>query len=362
MRSIFGWGARWAASLSDNKGGPWGPSGGGGDGPGDGGGPRNPWSQPPRKRRPIGAGGNVASIEDFIKRGRERFGGRFPHQDGRPYWAYGLVVFLLLWVMITSFHQVAPQEEGVVTFFGKYSRTVGPGISFTLPLPIERMEKVDTGEMRSIDIGSTEANNENLILTRDQNLVDVAYTVRWRIRDPQNYLFRIQQPEETINEVAQSAMRSVVANLSLDETIGVGRSGIGSQAALQMQQVLDSYGAGIQVGDVIVKQTDPPNAVVNAFKDVTSAQQDAQSYVNQAKAYAQQVTARAQGEAAAFDKVYAQYKLAPEVTRRRMYYDTMERVLSKVDKTIVEAPGVTPYLALPELRRGTAPQADEAAR
>jgi membrane protease subunit HflK len=130
-----------------------------------------------------------------------------------------------------------------------------------------------------------------------------------------------------------------------------------------MQQVLDSYGSGVQIGDVIVKQTDPPNAVINAFKDVTSAQQDAQSYVNQARAYAQQVTARAQGEAAAFDQVYAQYKLAPEVTRRRMYYDTMERVLSRVDKTIVEAPGVTPYLALPELKRGsTAPQSDEVAR
>jgi len=361
MRAIFGWGGRSAASLSDNKGGPWGPSGSSGDGSGDGGdGPRNPWSQPPRKRRPLGAGGNVASFEDFLKKGRERFGGRFPHQEGRPYWAYGLAVFLLLWVLVTSFHQVAPQEQGVVTFFGKYSRTVGPGISFTLPLPFERMEKVDTSKMRFTDIGSTEPNNENLILTGDQNLIDVAYSVRWKIRDPQMYLFRIQQPEQTIADVAESAMRAVVSTLTLDEAIGAGRSDIEQRVAMQMQGTLDRYGAGIQIEGVAVKQTDPPAAVNNAFKEVTAAQQEAQSYINQARAYAQQVTARAQGEAAAFDKVYAQYKLAPGVTRRRMYYETMERVLSKVDKTIVEAPGVTSYLPLPEMRgRAKAPAAAE---
>ena len=362
MRSIFGWGARASASLNENKGGPWGSSGGGGDGDGGGGG-RNPWNQPPRKRRPIGAGGNLGSFDDFLRKGRERFGGRFPHQDGRPYWAYGLAIVVLLWVIFTSFHQVAPQEQGVVSMFGRYSRTVGPGISFTLPSPIERMQKVDTGRMRSTDIGSTDANNENLILTGDQNLIDVAYTVRWKVRDPEMYLFRIQEPETTIADVAESAMRAVVATLSLDDAIGTGRSEIGQRVAMQMQQVLNGYGAGIQVGDVIVKQTDPPAAVNNAFKEVTAAQQEAQSYINQARTYAQQVTARAQGEAAAFDKVYAQYKLSPEVTRRRMYYETMERVLSKVDKTIVEAPGVTPYLALPELRsRSRAPAAQEPAR
>lgn len=360
MRAIFGWGTRSAASLNENKGGPWGPSGGGeGGGPGDG--PRTPWGQPPRKRRPIGGGGS--SIEDLLKKGRARFGGRFPQQqDGRPYWAYGLAVFVLLWVLVTSFHQVGPQEQGVVTFFGKYSRTVGPGISFTLPLPIERMQKVNTGEIRYADIGSTEANSENLILLGDQNLIDVAYSVRWRIRDPQMYLFRIQQPEATISEVAESAMRAVVANLTLDDAIGVGRSEIGQRVALQMQQVLNGYGAGVQIEGVTIKQTDPPAAVNNAFKEVTAAQQEAQSYMNQARAYAQQVTARAQGEAAAFDKVYAQYKLAPEVTRKRMYYETMERVLSKVDKTVIEAPGVTPYLALPELRSRPKAQAEEPGR
>ncbi|MFL6862785.1 MAG: protease modulator HflK, partial [Allosphingosinicella sp.] len=130
MRSITGWGARLAASLSDNKGGPWGSSGGGADGGGDGGdgdGPRSPWGQPPR-RRPTGGAGNIASIEDLLKKGRERFGGRFPQHEGKPYWAYGLAVFALLWNMFTSFHVVGAQERGVVTLFGRYSRTLSPGV------------------------------------------------------------------------------------------------------------------------------------------------------------------------------------------------------------------------------------------
>jgi membrane protease subunit HflK len=118
-----------------------------------------------------------------------------------------------------------------------------------------------------------------------------------------------------------------------------------------MQRILDSYRSGVQVQGIAIKQADPPDAVNDAFKEVTAAQQDAQSYMNQARAYALQLTAKAQGEATAFDKVYEQYRLAPDVTRRRMYYETMEQVLSKVDKTIVEAPGVTPYLPLPEVKK-----------
>jgi membrane protease subunit HflK len=158
-------------------------------------------------------------------------------------------------------------------------------------------------------------------------------------------------------------MRAILATVSLDDAIGAGRGDIESRSSLLMQQLLDRYGAGISIEGVAIKQSDPPAGVISAFKDVTAAQQEAQSYINQARAYAQQWTAKAQGEAAAFDKVYAQYKLAPEVTRRRMYYETMERVLSKVDKTVIEAPGVTPYLALPELRnRKAQPPAEGAER
>jgi membrane protease subunit HflK len=340
------------AVWNENRGGPWGPSGGGGSGGGDeGGGPRSPWGQPPRKRRPAGSAGNVSSLDDFLKKSRERFGGRFPNQDGRPYWLYGLLVFVLLWVVFTMFHRIGPQERGVVTLFGAYSRTLTPGMRFTLPSPIESVEKIDVEAIRTTDIGSTDRNQENLILTGDQNIIDLAYSVRWNIKDPQLYLFRIQNPDETTKEVAESAMRQVVAGVSLDDAIGAGRSDIEQRVQQQMQRLLDGYGAGVRVQGVAIKQSDPPAAVNDAFKEVSAAQQQAQSYMNDARAYALQTTARAQGEAAAFDKVYAQYKLSPEVTRRRMYYETMERVLSRVDKTIVEAPGVTPYLALPEIQK-----------
>ncbi|HEY0113446.1 MAG TPA: FtsH protease activity modulator HflK [Allosphingosinicella sp.] len=357
MARFFGWGARSGAVFSDNRGGPWGPSGGGSGGDGGGDGPRNPWGQPPKRRRTPGSGGNVTSLDEFLKKSKERFGGRFPHQEGRPYWLYGLGVFVALWLLFTSFHLIGPQERGVVTFFGEYSRTMNSGINFSLPMPVEKVEKVDVSQIRTTDVGSTDNSSENLILTGDQNIIDLAYSVRWTIRDPQLYLFQIEDPEATIREVAESAMRAVVATISLDDAIGAGRSDIESRVAIVMQQVLDRYGAGVRVEGVAIKQSDPPAAVNNAFKEVSAAQQEAQSYINQARAYAQQVTARAQGEAAAFDKVYAQYKLAPEVTRRRMYYETMERVLSKVDKTIVETPGVTPYLPLPEIQRRAQPQA-----
>jgi membrane protease subunit HflK len=354
MTVFSGWGARLGALWSDNKGGPWGPSGGGPGGDGEGGGPRSPWGQAPRKRRPGIPGG---SIDDFLKKSRERFGGRFPQQEGKPYWLYGLGIFVLLWIVFTSSHMIGPQERGVITRFGSYAGTLPPGIGFTFPSPIDRVQKLDVGKISTIDIGSTEARSENLILTSDQNLIDMAYSVRWNISDPELYLFRINDPDTTIREVAESAMRQAVAEVRLDDAIGAGRADIEQRVAMLMQHILNGYGAGVSIQGVAIKQSDPPNAVNNAFKEVSAAQQDAQSYMNQARGYALQTTARAQGDAAAFDKVYAQYKLAPEVTRRRLYYETMERVLSKVDKTIVEAPGITPYLALPDVQRRSEGQA-----
>ncbi len=348
MSKFFGWGARSGAMLNENRGGPW---GGGGSGGGDGKGPRNPWGDSPKRRRPAGGVGNVTSLDDFLKKSRDRFSGRFPHQEGRPYWLYGLLAFVGLWLLFTSIHRIGPQERGVVTTFGSYSRTLTPGIDFTFPSPISRVQKIDVEEIRTVDIGSTDRAAENLILTGDQNIIDLAYSVRWNIADPELYLFQIADPDATIREVAESAMRAVVAGVPLDEAIGAGRSGIEQRVQQVMQQLLNGYRAGITVQGVAIKQSDPPAAVNEAFKEVSAAQQQAQSYINDARAYALQLTAKAQGEAAAFDKVYTEYKLAPEVTRRRMYYETMEKVLSNVDKTIVEAPGVTPYLPLPEVQR-----------
>jgi membrane protease subunit HflK len=254
-----------------------------------------------------------------------------------------------MWLIFTSTHSISPGERGVVTQFGRYSRTLGPGVSFTLPSPIERVKKVDVESIRTVDLGSQ--GSEDLMLTGDQNLLDLAYSVRWNIRNPELYLFQLSQPDETIREVAESAMRAVVSQVTLNDAMGDKRAEIETQVTENMQRILDSYRSGIQVQGIAIKQADPPDAVNDAFKQVTAAQQDAQTYINNANAYSLQLRQRAQGEATAFDKVYAQYKLAPDVTRRRMYYETMESVLSKVDKTIIEAPGVTPYLPLPQVQK-----------
>ena len=351
MKRFFGWRSRPGAMMSDNRGGPWGPSGGdeGGSGGGSGGdGPRNPWGEP-RRRKP-GRTGEVTSLDEFLKKSRDRIGRGFPPRDGRPYWLYGLIAFAILWILFTSVHRISPQERGVVTTFGSYERTLRPGIGFSWPAPIGRVQKVNVETIRTIPIPDN-SGAENLILTGDQNVIDLAYSVRWTIQDPERFLFQIAEPEETIREVAESAMRAAVARVSLDEAIGAGRSQIEQKVEQNMQQLLDAYGAGVRIQGIAISQSVPPGAVNEAFLEVSAAQQRAQSAMNDARSYALQITARAQGDAAAFEKVYAEYRTAPEVTRRRMYYETMERILSRVDTTNVEAPGITPYLPLPQVQR-----------
>jgi modulator of FtsH protease HflK len=341
------------AMLNEGGGGPW---GGGGSGGGDGGGlgPRNPWSQPPRKRPPGGKGPiGPSALDELLRRGKQRFGGGFPQQGGRPLWFWLVVGFILLWIVFTSVHRIEPGERGVVTRLGSYAGTLGPGMRFSFPAPIDVVTKVPVEDIRVKDIGSTSESSQNLMLTGDQNMIDLAYSVRWNVRDPELYLYELADPDDTVSEVAESAMRAEIARVTLNDAIGPQRSQIEGRVAQRMQEILDSYRAGIAVQGVAIKQADPPEAVNDAFKEVSAAQQTAQTYLNEARAYAQQLSAKAQGEAAAFDKVYEQYKLAPEVTRRRMYYETMEKVLAKTDKTVIEAPGVTPYLPLSQLPKGT---------
>lgn len=314
-------------------------------------------------------GGRPSLIEDLLRRSREgfggggdggRFGGGMPGgAEARSLWPIALALLVILWVALSSVHRIGPQERGVVLMLGKYSRSLSPGIGLTLPAPFETVETVDVEEIRTIDVGSVAGDAENLVLTGDQNIIDLAYSVRWNIKDAELYKFQLADPDSTIREVAESAMRSVVATVSLNDALGAGRTLIEQQVEQRMQEILDAYRSGIRVQGVAIKQADPPAAVNDAFKEVSASQQAAQTYMNEARAYAQQLNARAQGEAAAFDKVYEEYRLAPEVTRRRMYYETMEAVLADVDKTVIEAGNVTPYLPLPELRRRAkqAPQA-----
>ncbi|MGZ2412758.1 modulator of FtsH protease HflK [Sphingomonas sp. F9_3S_D5_B_2] len=349
-----GLGARVRGLFIDSKG-PWGSgdgsTGGADDHPASGEeGNHGPWGGPPRKRRSaISAGNSSASLEELLRRSRARFGGGMPGGRDRSVLVWAVLALVCLWLVFTSVHAVSPGQRGVVSRFGRYNSTLGPGVGITLPSPFDRVKKLDVENIRSVDLGS--ASTEDLMLTGDQNLIDIAYSVRWNIRTPELYLFELSEPDETIKQVAETAMRAVISHVTLNDAMGDKRSMIEGEVAEKMQQILDGYRSGIQVQGVVIKQADPPDAVNDAFKEVTAAQQDAKSYVNQANAYALQITAKAQGEAAAFDKVYEQYKLAPDVTRRRMYYETMEQVLSKVDKTIVDTPGVVPYLPLPQVQR-----------
>jgi modulator of FtsH protease HflK len=321
-----------------NEGGPWGGPGGGGEEK-----PKRPWRPAPGK----GATGPSA-LDALLQRGRARLGG-----GGGPsgiemggLWRYVILAVLLLWIVFTSAHVIGPQQRGVITRFGKYAGTLQPGLGFTFPAPMDIVTKVDVDNIHVIDIdtGADGSSGQNLMLTGDENIINLAYSVRWNIRDPELYLFELQDPDGTIKEVAESAMREAIARVTLNDAIGQGRSEIENRVAQRAQELLDAYRAGVVIQGVAIKQADPPQEVNDAFKEVSAAQQTAQSYLNQARAYATQVTARAEGEATAFDKVYDQYRLAPEVTRRRMYYETMEKVLAKSDKTIVSPRNVVPYL------------------
>ena len=352
MSILSGLGSLPSRLFSDRKG-PWGPKSDSGSGEP----PRDPSPGPWGGERPTPrAEGNFGSagLDAFIERNRRRFGGGF-REDGSPSGPSGskiawfVVALLALFLMTTTMHQITPDERGVVTTFGRYSSTLSPGVSFTLPYPMQRVQKVNVTGIRFINLGS--AAEETLVLTGDQNIVNVAYQVRWSIKDPEEYLFELATPEDTIRQVAESSMRQIMAQVTLQDAIGNKLGDIQARVQDDMQRTLDRYNSGIAIRGIAINQAVPPAEVNDAFKDVTAAQQDAQSAINNANAYALQLHQIAEGEATAFDKVYVQYKLSPEVTRRRMYYETMERVLRNVDKTIVETPGVTSYLPLPQIQR-----------
>lgn len=360
-----GWSDTGRILRADGPKSPWGsggndagkPGGQGNGGSGSGGsGPRNPWSVPPGTPRSVGP----SALDELIRRAR---GGRGPGgippipgaPDARTLWGIGAGLIVALWLLLTCIHPIGPQQRGVVTYFGRYADTLDPGIRITMPAPIETVSKVDVQKISTEDFPEG-AGGENLVLTGDQNIIDLTYSVRWDISNPQDYIFQIADPRATIRATAESSMRAVVATTSLDDAIGAGRGAIEVRVQQMMQAVLDGYNSGVRIDGVAIKAAQPPAAVSDEFKAVTAAQQEAQGNINIARGQAQQILAHAQGEATSFDKVYAQYKLAPDVTRRRMYYETMEEVLAKSDKTVIEAPGVVPYLPLPGMRR--LPEAD----
>ncbi|MEM8724746.1 MAG: protease modulator HflK, partial [Pseudomonadota bacterium] len=309
---------------------PWGggggdePSGDGDSGDGKDSGPRNPW---------LPGGGDdkrrSASIEDIFKNrgpeGPNRKGGgpggpnfRLPERPGGKSWMPVILIgAAALWLGVTSVHFVQPGEQGVVTWFGgKLDDTLQPGTNITAPWPIQQVEVENVTEIRSVDVP------KKLILTGDQNLVDLSYLIRWNINDLTLFQFQLAEPIETVQEAAETAMRSSVAEKNLDDVIsGEGRADIEQNVLTRMQTILDAYGSGIAVQGIEIDKSDPPEQVIEAFNDVLAAQQNAEQEINQARRYAQQLLARAEGDAAEFNQIYGEYRLAPEVTKRRLYYE-----------------------------------------
>ncbi|WP_454279136.1 protease modulator HflK [Sphingomonas sp. Marseille-Q8236] len=363
MRKLTGRFQRPPILAAETPKGPWGGSGEDSDG-----GPRNPWAVPPGGRK---ASAKPTALDEFIRKARGSggggpgegpggtgggFGGIPGAPGGRTLWAIGAAILVGIWVLYTSIHPIGPQQRGVVTYFGRYTGTLEPGIQLTAPAPFASVRVLDVQKIRTENF--PEGSAANLVLTGDQNIIDLTYSVRWDIANPRDYAFRLAQPQETVRAAAESAMRAVIAQTTLDQALGSGRTTIEQRVQELTQSILNEYRSGVRIQGVAIKQAAPPQQIVDDFNKVTAAQQRAVADVNQARSYAQQVIARAQGEAAQFDKMYEQYRLAPEVTRRRMYYETMEAVLAKSDKTIVETPGVVPYLPLSKARPAAPPPPD----
>lgn len=276
-----------------------------------------------------------------------------------------------LWAL-SGLYLVQPNEQAVVTTFGAYSRSAGPGLNYHLPAPIERVEKVPVTSLNRIDIGGTREQpqpEESLMLTGDENIVDLKFSVTWRVADAARFIFTIRNPEGSVRAVAESAMREVVGRSDLDYILTRGRGDVQAQAAALMQETLDSWGAGVSVVEVQIRNADPPAEVIEAFRDVFNASQDAESaeneantylnrVVNEAKgdaaritqageAYREQAVREATGEAARFDQIYAAYRSAPAVTRERLYIETMQRVLRNSNKVIVDSDGASAPIILP---------------
>ena len=379
--------------MANNNGGPWGGGGGrnGGDDRGsDGGGGRRPGQ---------GDTPQIPEIDEIMKKGQEQLrvlmGGRGggSRNDGgggggprftKGTIGIGLLAVVGLW-LFTSFYTVRPEEQSVELFLGKYSSTGQPGLNFA-PWPLVTAEVIPVTENRNEQLGRGGANSEEgLMLTTDENIVDIDFSVVWNITNPADFLFNLRDAQATVRAVSEAAMREVIAQSELAPILNRDRQIVADTVKENIQSTLDSYESGINIVRLNLDKADPPREVIDAFREVQAAEQErdrlerqADAYANrrlagargeaaqlleEAEGYRAQVVNEAQGEASRFLAVLSEYQLAPEVTRKRLYLETMEKVLGDVDKVILDdtgsgsgqGTGVVPYLPLNELRRTPAP-------
>ncbi len=364
---------------SNQGGGPWGS------------GPKGPWGQGPQS----GGSSTPPDLEELLRRSQDKLRNILPggNLGGRGF-ALLILGALVLWGL-SGFFRVELDELGVVLRFGKHVRDAQPGLNYHLPYPIETAITPKVTVVKRTDIGMRlvedsrrgttvrDVPEESLMLTGDENIVDVDFSVFYVVKPAgvADYLFKIQNPDSTVKAVAESAMREIIGRSNIQPILTGARQNIETQVHELMQQTLDHYEAGIQVTQVQMQKVDPPAQVIDSFRDVQAAradleraQNEAQTYANRvvpeargrvaqitqaAEAYKEQTVAEATGQTSRFLKIYEEYKKAPAVTRQRIYLETMERVLGGSDKIILDAGpgngGVVPYLPLGELNRTTPP-------
>ena len=373
-----------------------GPWGGGGGGPWGGGGPQGPWGGGPQ--RPGGGGpSGTPDLEELLRKSQERLKKVFPGGGGGGSSLGGLglkgagiaAAVVLVLYGLTGFYRVEPGEVGVELVLGRYQGMTQPGLNYNWPYPIGQVFTPDVLRVRELNVGVRDVGpggvggrdvpEESLMLTGDENIVDVDFRVQWRIANAPNFLFNIQDPAGTVKQVAESAMREVVGRNNIQPILTQQRQQVELDVQQLMQSTLDEYGAGIEVSQVQMQKVDPPAEVIDAFRDVQAARADQERLQNEALAYANRVVPEARGEAAGiieqatgyrdrvvaeargqadrFISIYDEYAKAPEVTRERIYLETLERVFNGTDKIIIDSSagsGVVPYLPLDQLQqRGT---------
>jgi membrane protease subunit HflK len=363
---------------------PWNGQGGGGGGPWGGSGGQGPWGRG-SSGGGKGNGGPPPNLEELLRRGQDRLRGMLPGGDnsGGRLAVLAVAVVFGLW-LITGFYRINPDEEGVIRRFGAYSQTTGPGLHYHLPVPIETVEKPKVKRINRTNVGFNAEGSgrgagrqalpeESLMLTGDENIVDINLSVFWVIKDAQAYLFNVRSPDATVKSAAEAAVREVVGRTPIASVLAEGRRQVETDTETLLQSILDSYGAGLQVTQVQLQKVDPPQPVIEAYRDVQKAHTDQDRLKNEAEAYQnqivpvargeaeqkvqnaeadrQEIIARAQGDAQRFLSVLNAYQANKEVTAERLYLETMEDVLKNANKVLIDkaAEGVVPYLPLPGL-------------
>ena len=366
---------------------PWKQQGGGGGPFGGGGGGQGPWG-----RGGGGGGGQQPpDFEEMLRRGQDRLRRMMPGGmgSGRGILLVGIAI-IALWAF-SGFYRVQSDEQGVVLRFGEWVKTTPPGLHYHLPTPIETVVRPKVTRINRIEIGlrtfgeggrsqpARDIPEESLMLTGDENIVDIDLTVFWLIKDAGKFLFNIRNPEATVKLSAESAVREVIGQTKIQSALTEGRNQIEQSTFARLQKLLDEYGAGIQVTRVQLLKVDPPAPVIDAFIDVQRARADLERLRNEAEAYRndilprargeaeklvqaafaykEEIVNRAEGEAKRFTEIYESYKVSKEVTTQRMYLETLEHVLKGMNKIIIDSSGtgtgVVPYLPLPELQKRT---------